>query len=142
MADNGVFRSVDRVLFIDAGCATLPTWRTMSISVETGATCPLIPPSVYAASRWTINSSSRIRENSLSPLQFGWFVSRDRASCMCNDSREVPRTALARPFVATNCTVVYVRQTETAFDTTTVVGQFRLTELLIKWLFYEVKENE
>lgn len=47
------------------------------------------------------SSSSRIRENSLSPLQFGWFVSWDRASCMCNDLHGVPRTALARPFVVT-----------------------------------------
>lgn len=35
MADNRVFRTVDRVLFIDSGCATLPTWRTTSISVGT-----------------------------------------------------------------------------------------------------------
>lgn len=47
------------------------------------------------------SSSSRIRENSPSPQQFGGFVSRDRASCMCNDSCGVPRTALARPFIAT-----------------------------------------
>jgi len=31
VADNGIFRTMDRVLFID--CATLPTWRSVSISV-------------------------------------------------------------------------------------------------------------
>lgn len=126
MADNEVFRTEGRVLFVDTGTAMLPTWlavyfrwRVILARLE-ASTCvsrflaPQCTPQVGERTEFVQDS----RRELVLPAAIRLIRLAGSRGCMCND--EAPKTALVRlrP-VPSYCEllVVYARQTET-FDTT------------------------